>query len=70
MTGNGSPWERLANAIKNTMSQRELIVKEELNGTHSITAKEIVIEPSAEQRQVASDIVREIMEKAAGNAKN
>ena len=53
-----SPWERIANAIKNTMAQRELVVAQAPDGTQSITAKETVIEPSAEQKQMASDIVQ------------
>ncbi len=61
-----SPWERLANSIKHTVSQRELVVKEEPNGTKSVTAREIVIEPSAEQKQVASDIVEKMIQQAAG----
>ena len=60
----GSPWERLANSIKNTMAQREFTLIEEPNGTRSITAKEIVVEPSPEQRQVADDIVQRMIDKA------
>ena len=56
-----SPWERIANAIKNTMAQRELVVAQAPDGTQSITAKEMIIEPSAEQKQMASDIVRRTM---------
>lgn len=57
-----SPWERIANAIKNTMAQRELMVIQEPNGTQSITAREIVIEPSPEQRQMAADIVQRTLQ--------
>jgi len=59
----GSPWERLANSIKNTMTQRELTVKEvDVYGVEkSITAREIAVQPSAEQRQMASDIVGQIL---------
>lgn len=53
-----SPWQRIANAIRNTMAQRELTVSEDISGTRSITAKEIVIEPSPEQKQMAADIVQ------------
>lgn len=60
----GNPWERLANSIKNTMAQRELSVVQEPDGTKSITAKETVIEPSPEQRQVASDIVQRMIQRA------
>lgn len=63
----GSPWERLANRIKNTLAQRELTVTQEPNGTQLITAKEIVIEPSPEQRRVADDIVRRMIEQAGGS---
>lgn len=56
----GSPWQRIANAIKNTVAQRELVVTQEASGAQSITARETVIdiEPSAEQKQVAADIVQ------------
>lgn len=60
----GSPWERLANSIRNTLAQRELTVIQEPDGTQSITAKEIVIEPSPEQRQMANDIVQRMIERA------
>ncbi len=62
----GSPWERLANTIKNTMTQRELTVKEvDVYGVEkSITAKEIAVQPSPEQRQMASDIVGQMLSKA------
>lgn len=53
-----NPWEKLANAIKNTMTQKELTVKQEPDGTQSITAKEVIIQPSLEQKQVAKDIVQ------------
>ncbi len=56
-----SPWERLANSIKSTLSQRELTVIQEPDGTKSITAKEVVIEPSPEQRRMASDIVQRMI---------
>jgi hypothetical protein len=59
-----NPWERLANSIKNTMAQRELTVMQEPDGTKSVTAKEIVIEPSPEQRQMASEIVQKIIQQA------
>lgn len=60
----GSPWENLANAIKSTIVQKELTVREDVNGSRSVTAKEVVIEPSAEQRQMASDIVQRMIEQA------
>lgn len=65
-TESGSPWERLANAISTTMSQRELSVKKvDVFGVEeSVTARETVLVPSAEQRQIASDVVRRMMERA------
>lgn len=62
----GNPWERLANAIQNTATQRELTVKQtDIYGTEkSITAREIPIEPSPEQRQMASDIVGQMLSRA------
>lgn len=62
----GNPWERLANAIQNTATQRELTVKQvDIHGTEkSITAREIPIEPSPEQRQMASDIVGQMLSRA------
>lgn len=62
-----SPWEQMANAIKNTVKQRELTVSEAPNGTKSITAKEVIIQPSAEQRQVATDIVQKIIDNVGVN---
>lgn len=59
-----SPWERLANSIKNTLAQRELTLIEEPDGTKSITAKEVVMEPSPEQRRIASEIVQGFIQQA------
>ena len=59
-----SPWERLANSIKTTLSQRELTVIQNPDGVQSVTAKEIVLEPSTEQKQVTNDIVRRMIEQA------
>jgi len=58
----GSPWEKLANSIKNTMIQRELTIKEvnEHGIEKSITAREIS-QPSTEQRQLADSIVGNIL---------
>ena len=58
----GSPWEKLANSIKNTMTQRELTIKEVTeNGLErSITAKEISA-PSREQQNLADSIVGDIL---------
>ena len=66
----GSPWERLANSIKTTMAQRELVVIDQPNGTRSVSAKEVVIEPSPEQRQMANDIVKRMIGQAAGVDEN
>ena len=60
-----SPWERIANAIKNTMSQRELTVAQAPDGTQSITAREVTIEPTAEQKQVVSDVVQRTIRQMA-----
>jgi hypothetical protein len=60
----GSPWESLANSIRQTIAQRELTVVQELDGTKSITAKETVIEPSAEQKRVAQEIVDKMIRQA------
>lgn len=59
----GSPWEKLANAIQHTLAQRELTYMEEPSGMRTITAKEIVIEPSPEQKRMASEIVQQILAK-------
>ena len=59
-----SPWERLANSIKSTLAQRELTVIQEPNGTQSITAREVVVEPSPEQKRMASDIVERMIQQA------
>lgn len=60
-----SPWEKIANAIKQTMAQREVVVVEEPNGTRTTTAREVVIEPSPEQKQAVSEIVQRVMRQAA-----
>jgi len=59
-----SPWERLANSIRNTMAQREVTMVQEVDGTQSITARETIIEPSPEQRKVAADIVQRMIQQA------
>ncbi len=83
VTETGNPWANLANAIKSTMVQKELVVSQEtsgFNGFKTIMAKEtrververrdiadeIVVQPSPEQRQMASEIVREMLEQAQG----
>jgi hypothetical protein len=61
----GSPWERLANSIKSTLEQRDITVREELDGSRSIMASETIIRPTEEQTQLASDIVRGILQGGA-----
>lgn len=58
----GSPWEKLAQSIQNTMVQRELTVKEvNENGIErSITAKEISA-PNPAQQKLADSIVEDIL---------
>ncbi len=60
----GSPWERLANSIQNTMNQKELSIRQDADGSKTVTAREITVLPSAEQRQVASGIVEQMLAKA------
>ena len=74
----GSPWERLANAIKTTLGQSELTgvqqraltVTQQLDGTQSIVAKETTVVPNQEQQQVVNDIVQKMMDKVNGNSDN
>lgn len=61
-----SPWERLANAIKTTVSQKELTLSQAPDGTQSVTAKETTIEPSLEQKQMSDDVVRRALQQVAG----
>ena len=62
----GNPWERLANAIQNTTTQRELTLKQvDIHGTEkSVTVREVPVEPSPEQRRMASDIVGQMLSRA------
>jgi hypothetical protein len=62
-----SPWEKLANSIQNTISQRELTVKEIGNNgvEKSVTATETIIAPNREQKQLASTIINQILNKEA-----
>ncbi|KKL90874.1 hypothetical protein LCGC14_1900350 [marine sediment metagenome] len=62
-----SPWERLANSIKQTMNQKELTIEQKPDGTQSIIATEITIEPSQEQRMIASNIVQEMLQRAGAS---
>jgi len=61
-----SPWEKLANSIQNTMAlaQREMVMVQEINGTQSFTARETIIEPSAEQKRIAGEIVQNMIRQA------
>lgn len=67
-----SPWERLANSIHNTMATRELSVKEvDMYGREKmVTAREVVgvgtIQPSLEQKQMAQEIVGQILARRDG----
>lgn len=63
-----SPWERLANSVQATLAQREVTVVQELNGAQSITAREMIIEPSPEQRKVAAGIVQRMIQQAQEGA--
>lgn len=63
-----SPWEKLANSIKQTLAQRELILVQEPSGMQSITAKETIIEPSPEQKRVAAGIVQRMIQQAQEGA--
>lgn len=65
-TESASPWERLANAIKTTVNQKELTLSQAVDGTQSITAKETIIEPSLEQRQMANEVVQRALQHVAG----
>jgi hypothetical protein len=58
----GSPWEKLAQSIQSTMTQRELTIKEvgENGIERSITAKEIS-PPNQAQQNLADSIVGDIL---------
>ncbi len=67
----GNPWERLANSIKRTIAQTDVQITKELDGREIIRARETVvqgisgdtpIQPSPEQRKIASDIVNRILQ--------
>ncbi len=60
----GNPWEKFANAVQQTMTQRDMVVREEVDGTKTTTAREIVVEPSAEQRLVSDGIVERMLQRA------
>ena len=67
MVGSGDPWEKLANAIHTTIEQRELVMKQDVDGVTSVMAKEtkeMVVQPSLAQRQMASEIVQRMLEQA------
>jgi hypothetical protein len=58
-----SPWEKLANQIRNTTLQRELSVKQiDEHGTERITtAKETVVQYNPAQLQLANEIVGQVL---------
>jgi hypothetical protein len=59
----GNPWEKLANSIQNTMTQRELTIREvNENGIEKVTTtKETMIQQSPEQRQLVDAIVGQVL---------
>jgi hypothetical protein len=59
-----SPWEKLANQIKNTISQRELSVREtDEHGTERlVTAKETIVQQNPAQVQLANTIVGQVLD--------
>ena len=62
----GNPWERLANSIKNTLTQRDITVTKDWDGKESITAREITIKPDPKQVQRANEIVKRMIQQASG----
>uniref|UniRef100_A0A6M3JBQ1 Uncharacterized protein n=1 Tax=viral metagenome TaxID=1070528 RepID=A0A6M3JBQ1_9ZZZZ len=71
----GNPWERIANSIKSTIAQRDVMVTRELDGTETIRARETVVQeanvpvqPSPEQQKMANDIVQRILHQAKGES--
>ena len=63
----GGAWERLANSIKHTMSQRELTVTE-VGSERTITARETkIVEPTPEQRKLAADIIAQTLSQAGAS---
>ena len=57
----GNPWERLANSIKQTLTQRDLTITKNWDGKESITAREITMKPDPEQVKRANTIVQSIL---------
>ena len=57
----GNPWERLANSIKHTLTQRDVMVTKELDGSETVRAREITIKPDPEQQKVANQIIQQIL---------
>ena len=59
-----SPWEKLANSIRNTVIQKELTVREvNEDGIEKVTtAKETTIQQNPVQRQLANTIVDQVLE--------
>ena len=62
----GNPWERLANSIKQTLTQRDLTITKDWDGRKSITAREITIKPDPEQVQRANAIVQAVLGQVSG----
>ena len=63
----GNPWERLANSIKQTLTQRDVVITKELDGSESIRAREITVEPNPEQQRIADSLVKQILNQVAEN---
>ncbi len=61
----GSPWEHLANSIRNTIKEssvKELTIMQEPDGTKSITAKETTVWPNPLQEKTMDEAVRRILQ--------
>lgn len=63
-----NPWQSLANSIKTTMASRDVLITQEPDGTQHIRAREVVIEPSPEQKQTANSIVQEMLMRAGAQS--
>ena len=57
----GNPWERLANSIKQTLTQRDMVITRELDGSETVRARELTIKPDPEQQRVANQIIQRIL---------
>ncbi len=67
--GESNPWERLANSVQNTIGARELTIKNvDIYGAEqTVTAKEILVQSSPEQKQVADAIVGSLLNRDVVN---